>query len=206
MKKIKEWQVESVDVSEVVPMPDNERFIDQKNFEGLRHSIKRFGLVELPVYNKTTKHLVGGHQRFYSLKEMGVEKVDMIIVEMSEEDELAANLTMNNPAIQGTWSENTGDLLQSLEANDKDLFQSLNMDILQKEIEKMTPKIPQIEPATFDLPPVDFDTSCPCCGHKWLIQAKDWTIENVDEVGNETVKIEELGEQEIESPDYLKQD
>lgn len=197
-KQIKEWQVESVSVDDVIPMPENERFIDTKNFEGLRHSIKRFGLVELPIWNKTTKHLIGGHQRFYSLKEMGIEAIDMIVVEMSQEDELAANLTMNNPAIQGTWTENTSDLLHAIEASDKGLYQDLNMDILQKEVDKLLPKIPPMEPTPIDLPNPEFDTTCPCCGHKWMIQAKDVSVETVEDIGK-PVKIEELGEQEVES-------
>ena len=197
-KDIKTWAVESINVEDVVPMPDNERFIDQRNFEGLRHSIKRFGLVELPIWNRTTKHLVGGHQRFYSLKEMGADRIDMLVVELSEEEELTANLTMNNPEIQGDWTESTIDLLNSLEAVDKSMYDDLNMDLLQKEVSKLQPKIPQIEPTPFELPNPEFDTKCPCCGHSWMIQAKDVSVENTDEI-QEPVKIEELGEQEVES-------
>jgi len=197
-KGIKEWKVESIKVDDVILMPDNERFIDQENFEGLRQSIKRFGLVELPIWNFITKHLIGGHQRFKALKEMGAENIEVIVVELSEEEELAANLTMNNPAIQGTWTENTSELLHSIEASDKELYKSLNMDVLQKEVDKLLPKIPQIEPLPLQLPNPEFDTTCPCCGHKWLIQAKDISIETVDS-GRIPAKTEDLGEQEIES-------
>lgn len=177
---IKNWDVQTVKLSNVIPMPDNERYIEQRNLDGLKRCIQRFGLVELPVWNKVTGHIIAGHQRFYTLKEMGVEEVEMIVVELSEEDEMAANLTMNNPHIQGDWTENTSDLLREIENDDKDLYQSLNMDLLQKEVDKLLPKMPDIEPSSdLKLPEPDWNTQCPCCKHKWLIGAKDVVIEEL---------------------------
>jgi hypothetical protein len=177
---IKNWKVETVKLADVVPMPDNERYIEQRNLEGLKRCIQRFGLVELPVWNRTTGHIIAGHQRFYSLKEMDVDEVDMIVVDLTEEDEMAANLTMNNPHIQGNWTENTSDLLRDIENSDKELYQALNMDILQKEVDKLMPKVPDIMPdANFSLPEPDWNTQCPCCRHKWLIGAKDVVIEEI---------------------------
>ncbi|MCK9154549.1 MAG: ParB N-terminal domain-containing protein [Paludibacteraceae bacterium] len=178
-KEIKEWNVESICVDEVIPMPNNERFIEGKNMEGLKRSIRRFGLVELPIYNRRTKHLIGGHQRFYSMKEMGADAIDMLVVDMDEEEELAANLTMNNPEIQGDFTAGTIDLLNELEIKDKDMFQSLNMDVLKKEVEKLVPKVPIIPPADLSLPNPDFDSVCPCCGYKWTVGMKNISIENV---------------------------
>lgn len=189
--EIKTWGTEVINVQDVIPMPENERFIDKKNFQGLRNSIQRFGLVELPIWNRTTKHLVGGHQRFYSLKETGIETIEVIVVELSPEDELAANLTMNNPCIQGEWSESTSELLHCIESQDQDLYKSLNMDILQKEVDKLLPKMPNIDPeSNFQLPQPDFDTVCPCCGEKWTIGVKDLSVEEI--------KPKEVGEYENE--------
>lgn len=176
--EIKEWDVRPVKTEDVIPMPDNERFIEQKNMEGLKHSIRRFGLVELPIYNIRTKHLIGGHQRFYSMKEMGAETIDMLVVDFDEEEELAANLTMNNPEIQGDFTASTVDLLNELEIKDKELFQNLNMDVLQKEVAKLVPKLPVTPTQELNLPNPDFDSVCPCCGHKWTVGIKDITIEN----------------------------
>lgn len=181
MNNIKTWGVESIPVEDVMPMPDNERYIDPKNMEGLKNSIRRFGLVELPIFNRTTGHLVGGHQRFYSMKEMGAEKIDMMVVEMSEEDELAANLTMNNPEIQGEFTESASELLHALQSQDQDLYKALNMDILQKEVDKLVPKVPNLPPQDIPLPDIKWDTQCPCCGHQWIIGAADMTIENCKE-------------------------
>jgi hypothetical protein len=190
-KEIKEWKVESVPVDDVIPMPDNERFIEQRNMEGLKHSLRRFGLVELPIYNKRTKHLIGGHQRFYSMKEMGAEIIDMLVVDMDEEEELAANLTMNNPEIQGDFTAGTVDLLNELELKDKDMFQSLNMDVLKKEVEKLVPKVPTLPNADLPLPNPDFDSVCPCCGHKWTVGMKDISVENIPEIDGDKDKKDE---------------
>ena len=193
---IKNWNVQVVKLSDVIPMPDNERYIEQRNLEGLKRCIQRFGLVELPVYNKITSHIIAGHQRFYTLKEMCVEEVEMIVVELSEEDEMAANLTMNNPYIQGEWTENTSDLLREIESDDKDLYQALNMDILQKEVDKLIPKVPDIEPSNdLNLPEPDWNTQCPCCKHKWLIGSKDVIIEDLKQEN----KFEEINSKTSES-------
>jgi len=179
---IKQWNVETVKLEDVIPMPENERYIEQRNLEGLKRCIQRFGLVELPIWNKTTKHLIGGHQRFFSLKEMNVEEVDMIVVELSEEDEVAANLTMNNPHIQGNWTESTADLLHEIESNDRELYNSLNMDVLQKEVDKLIPKVPDIEPSNnLILPDPDWNMQCPCCKNKWIVGAKDIKIEDLSD-------------------------
>lgn len=188
-KEIKSWKIESINVDSVIPMPENERYIDPKNMEGLKNSIRRFGLVELPIWNKRTKHLIGGHQRFYSMKEMGATDIDMLVVDLDEEEELAANLTMNNPEIQGEFTESTAELLRAIENEDKSLYKSLNMDVLQKEVDKLLPKVPNLPPRDILLPDPNWDTVCPCCGHKWIIGAADVTVENCNsgqDEGSET--------------------
>ena len=102
--------------------------------------------------------------------------------ELSEEDEVAANLTMNNPHIQGNWTESTADLLHEIESNDRELYNSLNMDVLQKEVDKLIPKVPDIEPSNnLVLPEPDWNTQCPCCKHKWIVGAKDIKIEDLSD-------------------------
>lgn len=177
-REIKEWAVERVRFSDVAPMPDNERHIEKRNMEGLRACIEKFGLVELPVFNRSTGHLIAGHQRFYTLKEMGRTESDMIVVELSDEDEVAANLALNNPHIQGEWTEGASNLLQSLEADDISLYHALNMDALQRDVNGLMPKIPDVSlDAEVPMPDPEWDTRCPCCGNKWLIRAEDVVVE-----------------------------
>jgi ParB-like chromosome segregation protein Spo0J len=144
--------------------------VSDKALEGLKRSLGRFGYVEPIVWNKTTGHIVGGHQRYFVLVEAGVVEAKMMVVEMTPEEELAANLTLNNPEIEGTWSDEAADLLHQVETQDAELFNSLNMDALKSSLEKKTPKIDPADPSHVK---AEGDTECPCCHHKWNIQAED---------------------------------
>ena len=172
MSVVKNWKIQKVKLADVKLRPDNPRSISDKALDGLRNSLSRFGYVEPIIWNKTTKNIVGGHQRYFVLVESGVIEAKMVVVEMSLEEELAANLTLNNPEIEGTWSDEAADLLHQVETSDADLFNSLNMDALKTSLE---PKTPKIDPADAAGQP-EGDTECPCCHHKWNIQAEDVAV------------------------------
>ena len=120
----------------------------------------RFGYVDLIAWNERTGNLVGGHQRYDILVEEGVEEALMIVVDMSPEEELAANLTLNNPEIEGDWDDPIRELIERVQATNEALYNEAGFAQLQKAVENMVP------------PPVDDepDTECPCCGHRWDIQ------------------------------------
>lgn len=166
------WKIQKVKLSEVKMRPDNPRSISDKALEGLKHSLDRFGYVEPIVWNKKTGHIVGGHQRYYVLVEAGVEEAKMVVVDMPLEEELAANLTLNNPEIEGEWSDEASDLLHQVETNDAELFNSLNMDALKSSLEKT----PNMDPGDVGKKESEGDTECPCCHHKWNIKAEDVTV------------------------------
>ena len=180
---VKLWSVKNTKLADVVPLPNNARFIQEKNLKGLRKSLEKFGVVELPVVNKTTGHLVSGHQRFEIFKEKNIVEMPMIVVEMSLEDELAASLTINNPNIAGEWTPAVVEIMSSLEASDRDLCKLLNLDTLVSSLKEFMPKMPA-NPETgttdFSLLEKEVDaamTKCPCCGHKFSMEAKDVCIE-----------------------------
>ena len=70
-------------------------------YEKLKRSIEQFGYVEPVIWNKTTGHLVGGHQRLKVLIDMGISEVECVVVEMDEEKEKALNIALNK--ISGEW-------------------------------------------------------------------------------------------------------
>lgn len=176
MSDVKNWKIKTVKLADVKLRPDNPRAISDNALEGLRRSLDRFGYVEPIVWNKTTGHIVGGHQRYFVLVEAGVTEVKMVVVEMPLEEELAANMTLNNPEIEGTWSDEAADLLHQVETTDADLFNSLNMDALKTSLEGKTPKIDPADAANAGKKEPQGDTECPCCHHKWNIRAEDVTV------------------------------
>lgn len=83
----------------------NPRFISTEAMQGLRESLSGLGLLEMPIVNVHggKKRLVGGHQRVKALLADGFQYVDCVVVDFDEAREMAANLSMNSPAIRGEF-------------------------------------------------------------------------------------------------------
>ena len=89
-------------------------------YEKLKRSIQEFGYVEPIVWNKRTGNIVGGHQRYKVLLDMGMREVDCVVVDLDETKEKALNLALNK--IQGDWDYiKLKDLLQELDTGEFDL-------------------------------------------------------------------------------------
>ena len=90
--------IQTLPVGKLIPAEYNPRK-DLKpgdpEYEKLKRSITEFGYVEPVIWNKTTGHIVGGHQRAKILIETGVTEIECVVVEMSEEKEKALNVALN---------------------------------------------------------------------------------------------------------------
>lgn len=114
-------------ISELNPAAYNPRNISPEAMNGLEKSIEKFGCVEPIVWNKRTGNIVGGHQRYEVLKKMGEEKTDVVVVDLSEQEEKQLNVSLNNPQIQGEFDQ---EKLQVILSELKDLpdFSDLRFD------------------------------------------------------------------------------
>lgn len=72
-------------------------------YEKLKNSIQTFGFCEPLIFNRTTGHLVGGHQRLTVLEDLGYTEAEVVVVDLPLEQEKALNLALNK--IQGDWDE-----------------------------------------------------------------------------------------------------
>ena len=115
------------------PASYNPRKISDNAMAGLRASIGRFGLVQEIVFNKRTGNVVGGHQRLKVLEAMGVKDVPVTIVDLSEREEQALNITLNNQGISGEFTEDLQPILAQIQADLPDLLAALQLDALQLE-------------------------------------------------------------------------
>jgi ParB-like chromosome segregation protein Spo0J len=97
--------VKNIKLSKMNPAPYNPRVISEENMDGLRESIRRFGLVVPIVWNKNTGHIVGGHQRYEVLKEDGIASTKVVVVDLDTVQEQQLNVSLNNQAIQGEWDD-----------------------------------------------------------------------------------------------------
>lgn len=175
MDSANKWTVKKVKLEDLHVAENNPRVISNRNFQGLLHSMQRFGQVEPIVWNEKTGRIVGGHQRHRALVEMGVKEALVLVVSMTPEEELAANLTLNNPTIEGEFDEPINDLLSQLKGNDSSLFKDLNFETLQKSLEAEQNKRVQGSPEPPD--GSGYKTKCPCCEHEWEVGVKDVSVE-----------------------------
>lgn len=176
---MKNWNVEIKKLVDLVPLEDNPRKIEPANARALKASIERFGVVELIVWNKRTGHIVSGHQRCAVLKSMGVTEVPVIVVDLDDEEERAAAITMNNFAIEGEFTNPINELLASIREEDSQLYAELRMENLRDDVSKLLDKVDskskdmdnKLDKAGDNQE--EYDTECPCCGHKWKIGPDD---------------------------------
>lgn len=171
---IRKWETKVVELKDVVPQGDNPRIIDPESLNGLKASIGRFGLVELIVWNKQTKHIISGHQRFAILQQNGITETPMIVVNMTLEEELGASLTMNNPMIEGDFDEPVMELLGQIEASAPDLFKAVRMDDLKSSLDRSLERNSGDGDIKDD--GQEWDTECPCCNNKWKVDSSDIRI------------------------------
>jgi hypothetical protein len=158
----------------------NPRIISNRNYQGLSKSIKRFGQVEPIVWNETTGNIVGGHQRFRVLVDSGVKEALVLVVNLTPEEESAANLTLNNPTIEGEFDDPIIELLNHIKDEDDSLFRDLNFDSLQKDLEKeLNQKLMNAVEEEKD-EPGGYVTKCPCCKHEWEVKVTDVAIEKTE--------------------------
>jgi ParB/RepB/Spo0J family partition protein len=99
-------EVIEVDINLLKPAEYNPRAMNKKQAEDLRKSLETFDLVEPIVVNKHENRkniIVGGHQRFYILKELGKKSVPVVYVNLPLEKEQELNLRLNKNLGDWDW-------------------------------------------------------------------------------------------------------
>jgi len=113
-------KIEKMKVSDLKYAPYNPRKIDDKELAKLKRSISEFGYVEPIVWNQRTGFVVGGNQRLKALRELGIEEVDVVVVDLSDAKEKALNVALNK--ISGEWDfPKLKDLLTDIDTGDFDI-------------------------------------------------------------------------------------
>lgn len=121
-------------IKELIPASYNPRMISGRALSGLRSSIKRYGLIEPIIWNEKTGNIVGGHQRLKILLEDNIKETDVVVVSLEETEEKSLNITLNNPAITGEYTENINEILVEIKQNADINFDDLRLNELEKEL------------------------------------------------------------------------
>lgn len=118
-------------IDSLLPASYNPRSISAEAMEGLKASIKRFGQVQQIVRNTRTGHIVGGHQRVQAMKALGIERVEVKNVDLSDAEEKALNVALNSPAISGVFTANLNELLDEIKGSMPVDYEAMLLDQLR---------------------------------------------------------------------------
>ncbi len=154
-------EIREVRLDEVFPSPYNPRKIADSARSGLKASIESFGYAEMLVVNKRNMHIVGGCQRYETLKALGVEAVEVVMVDLDEPAEKALAVSLNNKKISGHWSKDIHAILAELKDAIGDRYQDLKLDELRDRVVAVGMEDQKVEKAKQD---ITDELTCPSCG------------------------------------------
>ena len=97
-------EIKTLELSKISPAEYNPRK-DLKpgdlEYERIKNSVSEFGLVEPLVVNKRNMVLVGGHQRYKVLTDLGKKEAEAVMVDLDDAAEKTLNIALNK--IEGDW-------------------------------------------------------------------------------------------------------
>ena len=126
-KKLKELEIN----------PDNPREISGVNFEGLKTSIEKWGMLEVYIWNKRTDRLLHGNQRLKIQKALDdpETEVDVREIDLSSEEEQELIVEMNNLATMGKFTKDVVPILDRIFEKNPELYDTLGLKNIKKEFE-----------------------------------------------------------------------
>ena len=144
--------VQDVAADDLQPDPANPRRISDAEMESLTRSSQRFGMVDPVIARRQDNTVIGGHQRLLAARRLGMEKVPVIVLDISQEQARLLNLALNR--ISGKWDD---ELLARL-LSDLDQTPDIDLSISgfdDDEIKRLLKTLDQREkrdrPESFDL-------------------------------------------------------
>tara|TARA_R100000773_G_C4199219_1_gene102287 strand:- start:330 stop:836 length:507 start_codon:yes stop_codon:yes gene_type:complete len=128
-------KIELININSLNPAKYNPRQISNKQYEDLKASIDKFGLVD-PIIANHDLTVIGGHQRLKVLRELGAEKIPTVRVHLTKEDERELNIRLNKSG--GTFDmdilANEFDVVDLKDWGFKDIELGFNVDKLQDDL------------------------------------------------------------------------
>jgi DNA modification methylase len=129
--------IQEIRVSDIKPFAGNPRDITTEALSGLRSSLEKFGYVDLLIVNKRNMELVAGHQRLKVLQAEGVETVLCIMVDIDDLMQQTMNITLNNQAIAGYWTQALIPILEKLRQEIPEDYLNLRFKELREECQDL---------------------------------------------------------------------
>jgi len=103
-RPFKNMEIQYYKSNDLIMAEYNPRQLTKDQYSQLKDSITRFGLVDPLIVNKNKERkniLVGGHQRFKIAKEMGIDEIPCVEVDLTLDAEKELNIRLNKNV--GEW-------------------------------------------------------------------------------------------------------
>lgn len=135
--RLEKFELRQIPRSMIKNAPYNPRKISANAEKKLRKSLRDFGVLAPITWNESTGNIVGGHRRIEAMDSILRTKdyfVTVAVVSLTKEQEVKANIVLNNPAVQGEWDN---ELLAGIKIDfptidfEKDLgFERFDLDVI----------------------------------------------------------------------------
>ena len=96
------------DINSLIFAEYNPRQLTKAQYQQLKDSIERFGLVDPIIVNKNKERkniIVGGHQRVKVAKDMNIKKVPVLELDLTYEREKELNVRLNKNTGEWDWDQ-----------------------------------------------------------------------------------------------------
>lgn len=122
-------QLTNINISELKFAEYNPRNMSDKEFAGLKASLKEFGIVDPIIVNKDFT-IIGGHQRVRAWQDLGNTSIDCVLLDLNKKQEKKLNVILNSQLVSGTYDDEKLALILEELKND-DNYEELRLDELQ---------------------------------------------------------------------------
>ena len=136
-------RIEKILINKLKPATYNPRQITKKQYNDLKESIDRFGLVDPIIVNEKTMTIIGGHQRYKIWKENAEQSnvdditIPCVVLDLNKEQERELNIRLNKSG--GEWDmdilANEFDIEELKDWGFKDLEFGFNIDKIEEDQE-----------------------------------------------------------------------
>lgn len=109
--RLREFRLDALQLADYNP-----RTISDEALAGLTKSIERFGCVEPIIVNIRggRNRIVGGHQRAKAMLALGQTTATCVTVSCTDAEERLLNVTLNNPHLQGQFTDSLAAMIEEL--------------------------------------------------------------------------------------------
>ena len=125
--------IKKIEINKLKPAQYNPRQISKTQFNKLKESVVKFGLVDPIIINKNGNIVVCGHQRLKVAKQLNHKEIECVVLDLTPEEERELNIRLNKSG--GDWDF---DLLSNFEIEElkdwgfKEIELGLNIDKIEE--------------------------------------------------------------------------